>query len=105
MSGRVPDASRAERIYRSLRRDIAEGRLEVGDPLPPVRAVARKAGVNLNTVARVYRRLAAEGLLVSARGRGTRVIAVRQRRRMRKGEFRERVRDLLADAVLGGLSR
>jgi len=91
-----------EQIRRAVRRELAEGRLARGDPLPPVRAVAAETGVNLNTVARAYRQLEEEGLVETVRGRGTEVKAVREGRRLSRRDLQARVRDLLADAVLGG---
>ena len=94
-----------EQVRRGLRRAIAEGDLAVGDPLPPVRQLAADLGVNLNTIARAYRDLEREGLLVAARGRGTVVAARKSSRPVRKNELRARLRDLLADARLAGYRR
>lgn len=41
------------------------------DPLPTVRQLAFQLGVNFNTVARAYRALDAEGLIIAWQGRGT----------------------------------
>lgn len=94
-----------EQIRRGVRRAIAEGKLGKGDSLPPVRRVAADTGVNLNTVARAYRLLEEEGLVETVRGRGTEVKAVREPRKMSRRELQGRVRDLMADAVLGGHTR
>jgi DNA-binding transcriptional regulator YhcF (GntR family) len=94
-----------EQVCRGLRRAIAEGALSPGDPLPPVRQVALDLGVNLNTVARAYRELEREGLLVTARGRGTVVAARRTHFGLPREELRLRVRDLLADAWLSGYAK
>jgi DNA-binding transcriptional MocR family regulator len=50
---------------------IDSGDLAPGDKLPPTRALATEAGVNHLTAARVYKRLADEGLVTAAVGRGT----------------------------------
>lgn len=89
----------------ALRRAIAEGTLRPGDDLPPVRQLAGDLGINLNTVARAYRELEGEGLVVAVRGRGTVVTAGRGRTRLPRSELRLRIRDLLADAVLAGYGR
>lgn len=94
-----------EQVRRAVRRAIAEGRVSKGDPLPPVRRVAADAGINLNTVARAYRELESEGLVVTVRGRGTEVKAERETRKLSKRELQLRARDLLADALLGGHTR
>jgi len=50
---------------------IREGVLKEGDPLPTVRALAVDLGINANTVAKVYRDLAAGNYLRLERGKGT----------------------------------
>ena len=57
-------------IMRQVRYLAASGRLESGHRLPPVRKLAEKLLVNPNTVARAYRELEAEGVLVTRRGAG-----------------------------------
>jgi DNA-binding transcriptional regulator YhcF (GntR family) len=52
---------------------IAAGQLGPGDRLPPLRQLAGDLAVAVGTVARTYRELEQEGLLVSRRGGGTRV--------------------------------
>ncbi|SDS88160.1 DNA-binding transcriptional regulator YhcF, GntR family [Nocardioides scoriae] len=63
--------------YEQLRRQLAglvgAGVLAAGDRLPPLRQLAGDLGLAVGTVARAYRELEAEGLLVSRRGGGTRV--------------------------------
>jgi DNA-binding transcriptional regulator YhcF (GntR family) len=54
-----------------LRALIASGRLAPGDRLPSVRALAEWAGVNVNTVRSVYRRLEDEGLVATQHGSGS----------------------------------
>jgi len=49
---------------------VASGRLEEGEQLPPVRRLAEQLLVNPNTVARAYRELESEGVVVSRRGAG-----------------------------------
>lgn len=91
-----------EQVRRGLRRAIAEGELSPEDPLPPVRQLAADLGVNLNTVARAYRELEREGLVATARGRGTVVAARRSHADLPLDDLSLRVRDLLADAKLSG---
>src|SRR5438067_13769096 len=50
---------------------ILEGRLEPGERLPSVRALAQAMRVNVNTVRAVYGRLEERGLVISEQGRGT----------------------------------
>jgi GntR family transcriptional regulator len=51
-------------VAQQLRRLIASGALSAGMAIPSVRQLARDLGVSLNTVARAYRLLEAEGFLV-----------------------------------------
>lgn len=50
---------------------IRNGEVAAGKRLPSVRALARAAGVNVNTARAVYSRLEREGIVVSEQGRGT----------------------------------
>ena len=47
------------------------GTIEVGDQLPTVREVVADLAINPNTVAKAYRDLEREGLVVARQGRGT----------------------------------
>lgn len=58
-------------IKEQMRRAVAAGVLQPGDQAPRVRDLAEELRVNPNTVARAYRELQAEGLLVARRGSGT----------------------------------
>jgi len=53
-----------EQVANQIRQLVASGELVPGTALPPVRQLATELGVNLNTVARAYRVLKAEGFLV-----------------------------------------
>lgn len=57
-------------IARAVREAALEGRLP-GGRLPPTRRLARRLGVNRNTVVAAYEELAAEGLVRGRAGRGT----------------------------------
>jgi GntR family transcriptional regulator len=63
--------------YEQLRRQlvdlVAAGALEAGTRLPPVRQLAADLGVAVGTIARAYRELEADGIVVTRRGGGTRV--------------------------------
>lgn len=58
-------------IYRQLRRAILDGRLRIGDQLPPSRFLARSLSVSRTTVTVAYDRLAGEGFVTSRVGAGT----------------------------------
>jgi DNA-binding transcriptional regulator YhcF (GntR family) len=54
-----------------LRALISSGKLAPGDQLPPVRQLAKDAGVNPNTARAIYGRLESEGLVDTRHGLGT----------------------------------
>ena len=97
-----------EQIRGQIRQVIARGELRVGEELPSVRQLAADLAVHWNTVARAYRRLQAEGLLVVRRGRGVFVRsltrAVPRADRETRRRVLHRLRDAFADALLGGLT-
>ncbi len=59
-------------------RAVAIGKLEVGDPVPSVRQLARELTINPNTVAKAYGELVDDGVLETQPGRGFFVAKRRQ---------------------------
>ncbi len=57
-------------IVEQLRRQVARGELEGGSRLPSVRELALELRINPNTVARAYRELERDGVVVKQQGRG-----------------------------------
>ncbi|MBM0279298.1 GntR family transcriptional regulator, partial [Micromonospora tarensis] len=71
----APPGGRADWLTDRLRQAIAEGRVPVGDRLPPTRVLAADLGVSRGVVTEAYQRLTEEGH-VTGRGRaGTVVVA------------------------------
>jgi GntR family transcriptional regulator / MocR family aminotransferase len=70
-------------LHTQLRAAILDGRLVPGSQLPVKRQAERFFGVSTNTAARVYERLANEGLVQARRGSGT-YVASRRKRPARK---------------------
>jgi len=97
-----------DQIRSGIRQAIATGELAPGDPLPTVRQLAADLGINLNTVARAYRQLEADGLVSTRRGRGSVVEAARETpgepSESVRQRIREQVRTILSDARLASLS-
>lgn len=58
-----------------MERAVGAGELSPGQPLPPLREVAERLGVNPNTVAAAYRVLRERGVIETAGRRGSRVRA------------------------------
>ena len=95
-----------DQIATGLRKAIAQGAVAAGRELPSVRQLAADLGVHWNTVARAYRRLADEGLVTVRRGRGAVAGAgQRPRQRVSRAAIRSRLSDIVATALVGGLSR
>ncbi|UJP11348.1 GntR family transcriptional regulator [Microbacterium sp. KUDC0406] len=63
----------AEQVYDQLRGLITTGRLAADERLPPVRRLASDLGIAAGTVAKAYKQLENDGLVVSRTGAGTRV--------------------------------
>lgn len=63
----------SDQIYQQIKAIITSGRLAKGEKLPSVRQVALDLGVATGTVAKVYKLLEREGLVISRAGGGTRV--------------------------------
>lgn len=64
----------SERVHESLRRDILEGKLEAGSPLPSERVLAEEFGVNRHAVREALKRLEQAGLIRITHGGATRVL-------------------------------
>lgn len=90
-----------EQIVRAVKFAVARGTLAAGELVPSVRELALRLAVNPNTVARAYRDLQAEGLLVPVRGTGLEVSpsAIAPCRRERLELIRERMRSVLEEAI------
>ena len=58
-------------IVQQVKEALRLGVLDVGDQLPTVREVVALLAINPNTVAKAYRDLEREGLVVAQQGRGT----------------------------------
>lgn len=58
-------------IVQQVREALRLGTIDVGDQLPTVREVVADLAINPNTVAKAYRELEREGLVLARQGRGT----------------------------------
>lgn len=64
----------SRRVHESLRRDILEGKLEVGSSLPSERLLAEQFGVNRHAIREALKRLEQAGLVRITHGGATRVL-------------------------------
>ena len=89
-----------EQIARQVKFAVANAALQVGEHVPSVREMATRLAVNPNTVARAYRELQAEGVLVPIRGTGLAVTpeAPQICRDDRLQLIRQRLRSVLVEA-------
>jgi GntR family transcriptional regulator len=95
-----------EQICRRVKFAVANGSLVAGEHIPSVRELAIQAAVNVNTVARAYRDLQGEGILISIRGTGLAVApdAPAKCRNGRLDLVRQRLTSILREAIRGGIS-
>ena len=95
-----------ERIVRGIKYAIARGEYRPGERLPSVRGLAVALLVNPNTVARAYRQLEREGIVVTRRGDGM-FVADRAPlicRRTRKSQVADGIAQALREAVASGVA-
>ena len=59
-----------QQIIDQIKRDIALGRLLKNEKLPTVRQLAGQLAINPNTIAKAYRQLEQEGIIVTKPGTG-----------------------------------
>lgn len=64
-------------IIDQIRYGIAAGKLNVGDQLPTVRALAVELKVNLNTISKAYKELEIKNILETQQGTGTFIAPVK----------------------------
>jgi GntR family transcriptional regulator len=94
-----------DQIIRQVKFAVAGALLKPGEMVPSVRDLARELTLNPNTVARAYRQLQTEGILVPLRGMGL-VVAEGIAERCEKERcelIRSRVEQVLAEAKHSGL--
>jgi GntR family transcriptional regulator len=90
-----------EQIVRHVKFAVANAGLQVGEHVPSVRDMAGRLAVNPNTVARAYRDLQSEGILLPIRGTGLAVTpeAPKRCRSERLDLIRDRLRSILSEAL------
>ncbi len=59
-----------QQIIDQVKRDIALGRLIRDDKLPTVRELAAQLAINPNTIAKAYRQMEGEGIIITRPGAG-----------------------------------
>jgi GntR family transcriptional regulator len=91
-------------IVQQVKEALRLGTIDVGDQLPTVREVVADLAINPNTVAKAYRDLEREGLVVARQGRGTFVANTLAPASLRHhDELRAHLEQWLAEADAAGL--
>jgi len=90
-----------QQIIDQVKRDIALGRLLRDEKLPTVRQLAAQLAINPNTIAKAYRQLEQEGIIVTKPGSGTFVANLDSNlsRSVRKKLVCEDLERVIVDAV------
>ena len=101
----------SRQIVEQVRAQCLAGLLPPGHCLPSVRQLARQLVVNVNTVVRVYERLAADGLVEMRHGEGTFVLPpskatnVAAELKQQREQFSREYQAVVRRGLLLGLSR
>ena len=92
-------------IVEGVKREIIEGRLDGGQPLPSFRTLAENLLVSLITVKRAYEELEHEGIIYRKQGLGTFVSqqGAARSRRAKRAEAERLMRRAVREAAQGGM--
>ena len=95
-----------EKLVEQLRRQLFLGVVEAGQAMPSVRQLATELGINPNTIQKAYRRMEAEGMIVSVPGKGSFISDnLADMLRRQRDEQLEKTRQQLATCREMGLSK
>ena len=96
-----------EQIVRQIHDAVKSGTLKPDAPLPTVRQLAGDLRLNRNTVARAYKLLEDQGVILTAGRKGTfvRYEAAREVAKVKTGRAERLMRRLVKTLVLEGMSR
>jgi GntR family transcriptional regulator len=94
-----------QQIVDGLKREISEGRLQPGSPLPSFRALAKELMVSIITVKRAYEELESQHIIYSKQGLGTYVAeqGAERSREVKRSRAEELLRESLREAREAGL--
>ena len=85
-------------VVNKIKQYLITGKLNPGDKMPSTRDFANEVGLNLNTVARVYKELEMESIVFTKRGLGTFVTESEEKVNSIRSEM---ARDLLLNFING----
>ena len=94
-----------DQVVRQVKFAVAGGALKENELIPSVRELARELTINPNTVARAYRQLQDDDVLITVRGTGLAVAdgATRRCREQRVELIRARLEQVFVEAKQSGL--
>lgn len=95
-----------QQIVEGFKREISEGRLQPGQPLPSFRSLAEELMVSLITVKRAYEDLEREGIIYRKQGLGTFVSeqGADRNREAKRREAEQLMRQAIGEATEAGVS-
>ena len=95
-----------EQLVMQIKQQIVQGRLQPGDKLPSIRAMAVEMHLNPNTVSKAYQILERQRAVYTVKGRGTFVSESSQTIADLRAvdDLQERLRPLLTEAQFLGIS-
>ncbi|HPD46312.1 MAG TPA: GntR family transcriptional regulator [Anaerohalosphaeraceae bacterium] len=90
-----------QQIIDQVKRDIAMGRLKTGQRLPTVRELSAALVINPNTIAKAYRQLEQDGIIVTRPGAGAFVAELSSNlsRAVRRRILHEQLELLVVEAI------
>lgn len=95
-----------QQIVDGIKREVSEGRLQAGEPLPSFRALAEDLLVSLITVKRAYEELERDGIIYRKQGLGTFIAenGAARSREVKRAHAEELLRRALKEGAEAGLS-
>lgn len=95
-----------QQIVDGVKREISEGRLQPGQPLPSFRNLAEDLLVSLITVKRAYEELEREGIIYRKQGLGTFVAegGAARSREVKRGQAEQLMRQAVSEATEAGMT-
>jgi GntR family transcriptional regulator len=96
-----------EQIVRQIHDSVKSGKLKPNTPLPTVRQLAGDLAINRNTVARAYRILEDQGVILTAGRKGTfiRADAAREVVKVKATRAERVLRRIIKSLLVDGMSR
>jgi len=96
-------------IYMQIRDQIvmgiSAGKLQEGEQLPTVRALANEMGINTMTVSKAYQLLKSEGYILTDRKKGARVRKKKDKSGLVSPENKKTLKRIVSESRLEGVSK